>query len=153
MGYIKNMIKNFGTFHTGERLQVSFPSVNKNNTIEENNSMAAKYGVTFAKGIITKEVYLPLSMFEHFQKNLMQDHPFLKGEGGCMLLPEDEKTYREMCKEEGKDPDDEFSCFSNDRLLNFARNKSVTCLVAVKFGVRTILVDPQGYSYARYVAL
>lgn len=147
------MIKNFGTYHTGEMFQVAFPAVNKNHSIEQNNLMAATEGKTFSDGIITKEVYLPLDMFEYFQKNLLEDYDFLKGEGGCMLLPDDEKKFNEICKEEGVDPDNMFAWMSNDRLDRFVKRHVFIKLVAVKFGVRTILVDPQGYSYARYVAV
>jgi hypothetical protein len=102
----------------------TFANINKNNTLEE-------YQIQILKGEFYTELckvseWIDLSTvnYDCFTNSLMADYPWVAGKGGC-----------------------------GRTTIN---GKEVECTISVVVSApnrETILVDPQGHSYARYVAL
>lgn len=93
--------------------------------------------VSFDRYEVVETVKLTPHEFDDLINNLMHDRSYLKGKGGCDsdTPPQTDKPWTHWGKEEWE----EF------------RRGVYRLVVKVTDGKREILVDPEGYSYARYV--
>ncbi len=87
---------------------------------------------------VTREVVLSDDVYELFCNNLLEDFTFLKDMGGSQTL-----DNRVQC---GMD----YSRMSSDERKT-VEWYSVNCIVVSSMSGERIVIDPQGYSYARYV--
>jgi len=81
----------------------------------------------------------------YFVNNLMDEYNFCTDNGGSCLLKTDPR-YEEL---ENAD----ISIFNSDENLEYYRNNCYTEVIQVTYKNKKIYVDPQGYSYARYVGI
>ena len=124
------------TYEKGRFIKVRFPRINKNNTLEENREMIAEDSrETLA--FVEKEVTLSLAEYREFTQNLLTNVDFL-GEGGT------DSTY--------EIPDDMGwgELYADEEKLRAWRAGSFDLVTIVTDGSQKIVVDAQGYKYARY---
>jgi len=117
------------------RINVLFPSLNKNNTIEEyKEELERKYNTN--KTLICEIITLSNADYELFTHNFLCDCDFIAGKGGNRSDFESDKDFYSMNREEQEE------CIKLSYTLGI--------LVQNEDGEQ-IIVDPQGYNYARYV--
>lgn len=115
-------------------IESNFPSQNKQCSIDAYYSQPAKIG----KAQIVKIVELTPEDYHTFIHELFGSHDWLKGEGGCG------SHYQ------SKYGDDYDKLFNDEEEAAKWRRESYVCAVAVTDGKDYILVNPEGYNYARY---
>jgi len=124
-------------YERGKFIKVQFPRINKNSTLEENREMIAEESrVTLA--FVEKEVTLSKAEYREFTQNLLNNVDFL-GEGGTdstFDIPED-MGWSEL--------------YADKEKLKAWRAGSFDLVTIVTDGDNRIVVDAQGYKYARYV--
>ena len=102
----------------------TFANINKNNTLEEYQVQVLKGESYTEQCKVTEWIELSTTNYDRFTNNLMTHYSWIAGKGGC------------------------------DRVTINGKEVECTLCVAVSAPNReTILVDPQGHKYARYVAL
>ena len=117
-------------------IQGNYPSLNKCNTIqqyirqEDNNRTLTQ---------ISKIVELSSKDYREFLQNLLHDHEWLNGEGGS------DSFYK------SPHGDDSMALINDEIELKKWLAERYTIALLVTNGSEYILVDPQGYRYARYV--
>lgn len=117
---------------------VMFPSLNKNNTIGEYEEQISegKYQNTRTK--LVEHWTIKPSQFKIFTHALLSDYNFLDGKGGC------DSDYDLQGK-------DFYRCSKVE--IEAWRKLSYTIGILVTSEDNAIVIDPQCYSYARYVGL
>ena len=121
---------------------VTFPDVNKNNTLEENFEAMVMYGTNDVKCLIEKTVELSQDEFNEVANSLLENRPEMWEQigGAWSDAPELENVeYIQMC--------------NSKELTAIFRATCYTPVVEVKEkgGCRVFYVNTEGYDYARYV--
>lgn len=124
----------------GDFVQVTFPALNKNCTLSENDKeIAAKPRISKCK--VRKIIKVCAAVYTALGKSLMDDNDSLwekiGGAEADMLVDGKEPTFEQLC--------------SNDKLMAQFRATCWTNVVIVTDGKRTFVVNTEGYEYARYV--
>lgn len=123
---------------------VTFPDVNKNNTLADNFRSMVMYGMHAEKCEIKKTVELDEEQFDDIANSLLQDRPELweKIGGTYYDAPELEGlTYEQF--------------FGNERNVQIFRETCRTLVIEVKCPEtgEAFYVNTEGYDYARYVGV
>lgn len=140
------------TLTVGAEIQVRFPSVNKNDTLLDNDTaIAARSSLSRCR--VCRVIELTLKDWADVTQSLLEDRGSLWGQiGGQDLSPLDREAFRVLCLEHGADADSPRTWIGQDRLLNWFRTHSFTEVVAVTCqGMPPFLVNTEGHDYARYV--
>jgi hypothetical protein len=131
---VKPVVLQFPVFVDGVR----FPRLNKQDFIGDYESQLANpdnYHVSRVR--VTEVVELDAKLYDEFANNLLDDQPWLSGKGGT------DSTY---------DVGDKSYFDLSDVEKAAWKSGSYSLVIAVQcVGKSTLYVDPQGYSYARYV--
>lgn len=118
-----------------ELIEIAFPKLNKNNTIDLYNEQLETKNYKLIPTKITKVVILDQEGYDIFVNNLLSNYEWMNGEGGCSSTFE--KSYE--------------NCTNEEDVKNYYDN-AFNLAIEVKAKNRmTLYVDPQGYGYARYV--
>ena len=122
-----------------EIIKVKFPNMNKSNTLESNNKeMDGEYGYVINSCRVVSEHIISGKEYDDISVTLLQDRPeYFEGLGGWSL---DDKYLEGI--EEG-----------SDRYYQAWKNHGITAVVRMTDGTREFYVNPEGYSYARYVGV
>ena len=113
----------------------------KVNTIDELIEMPITRGERF---YITEMVTMSEEEIEHFSYNMLSDWEFLKGKGGM-----NSTTF--PASAEGKES---YFDFTEKEKKEFQRGAYRECVgITTPEGGGMLIIDPQGYSYARYSAI
>ncbi len=124
----------------GDLVQVTFPALNKNCTLTENDKeIAAKPRTSKCK--VRKIIKVCAAVYTALGKSLMDDNDSLWEEiGGSesdLLVDGKEPTWEQLNRDE--------------KLMAQFRATCWTNVVIVTDGKRTFVVNTEGYEYARYV--
>jgi len=117
------------------KVSAKFPSLNKNNTWEEYEFQMIKTEPEAA--LVTEIIVLTDESFEEFKDSLLEDYHFLQGKGGI----DSDADLREV---------NNFYEYSPDEQKAWIKESYRLCVLIQNTKGENILVDPQGYSYARY---
>jgi len=117
------------------KVNAKFPSLNKNNTWEEYEFQMIKTEPEAA--LVTEIIVLTDESFEEFKDSLLEDYHFLQGKGGI----DSDADLREV---------NNFYEYSPDEQKAWIKESYRLCVLIQNTKGENILVDPQGYSYARY---
>jgi hypothetical protein len=121
-----------------ELIESVFPKLNKNDTLEEYTEQLEAEHFDKVKASVTKVIKLTDSDYDLFTNNLLTSFDWLDGEGGTdstANLPDVESFYK-----------------YSEADQKYWKSEAYTLCVLVYASDRdAILVDPQGYTYARYV--
>lgn len=123
---------------------VTFPDVNKNNTLLENFEAMAMYGTNEAKCLIQKTVELDEQTFELVSNSLLENRPEMWEQiGGAWSDAPEFEALTDM------------QVFSNKELTEIFRATCYTPVVEVVCNEsgRKFYVNTEGYDYARYVGM
>lgn len=123
---------------TGYFENVLLPNLNKNCTLDEYKEEREGGSYTIQRAKITHHVELSTALYDELADKLMEPIEWLKGKGGC-----DSTT-------EGL-PDVDFFQLSSDDMEKWRAGSYILALKVTAPGRETIYIDPQGFSYARYV--
>jgi len=129
------VIKPIGTVKTNLFANAKFPSLNKNDFFEDYESQLDETLAT--KALVQEIVTLSNEDFEEFKYSLLSDQEWLSGKGG------DDSDYKVSDELEW------FDLTEEQQRLWIAQSYRLVIMVHNQNGEH-ILVDPQGYNYARY---
>jgi hypothetical protein len=116
--------------------------MNNNDTVEAYRE-EIKAGEFYTENAsITDIVTLTGEQYEYFSKNLLTDYDFLSKKGGRSLHPSD-KTIPE-----GAD----FFSLTNEQREHFQKNSFSLCVKIQSEGKQNLYINPEGYSYVRYLS-
>jgi len=129
-------IKPLSIVKTKLMINAKFPSLNKQNNFDRD--YAPQMEVTQIKKVEIQEIItLKNSDFEYFKTSLMDSHSWLKGKGGT------DSTFN-------TDHVEHFWSLTEDEKQKFIDGAYITPVLVQNENWEHILVDPQGYNYARY---
>jgi len=117
------------------KVNAKFPSLNKNNSWEDYESQMIKTDISAA--LVTEIIVLTDEHFEEFKDSLLEDYHFLQGKGGF----DSDADLREV---------NSFYEYSPEEREAWAKEAYRLSVLIQNTKGENILVDPQGYSYARY---
>ncbi len=129
------VIKPIATVKTNLFANAKFPSLNKNDFFEDYESQLDETLAT--KALVQEIVTLSNEDFEEFKYSLLSDQEWLSGKGG------DDSDYKVSDELEW------FDLTEEQQRLWIAQSYRLVIMVHNQNGEH-ILVDPQGYNYARY---
>lgn len=139
------------TLKVGAYIDVRFPALNKNDTMERNDQEIVRKAHR-AHCQIKRVIELTLTDFCAVSRTLMDDSALWGKIGGQDLSPLDGEAFRVLCREHGADADDLKTWIGRDELNSWFQTHSFTSVVAVTCqGQRPFFVNTEGYGYARYV--
>lgn len=119
-------------------LNVLAAKLNKLDTVDRIIGMIKESGESERENArITREVYMTKEEYDDFKNQLLDDFTFLQGMGGSSTMDLRVKTISDY---EAMDKDD------RESVEWFCNN----CVAIFCDGVMALVIDPQGFSYARY---
>jgi hypothetical protein len=123
---------------------ITFPSVNKNNSLAENFESMVVYGTNDVKCLIKKTIEMESYQFDGVANSLLENRPELWEQIGG--------AYSDAPEFEGLT---DMEVFNNKELVEIFRKTCYTPVVEVKEknGHRAFYVNTEGYGYARYVGV
>jgi len=125
----------------GPRIEAVIPELNKNDTLRSNLESCVKYGFRVESCEIRRVVVLTPGAYTAFRENLLADQTWLDDQGGVNSdyedFPETVTSVHQLTEAQRK------AWIAQSYLLAVA----VVNLVDLD---SQIIVDPQGYAYARY---
>lgn len=138
--------------YVGAFVDVRFPSVNKNDTLASNDrEIEDRSSVSRCK--VCRVMELSLDDWLSVTNSLLDDRGSFWGRiGGQELSNLDREAFRVLCREHGANADQWTTWVSQPVLMDWFRTHSFTEVVALTCrGQAPILVNTEGYDYARYV--
>ncbi|MEO1002917.1 MAG: hypothetical protein AAFX65_07395 [Cyanobacteria bacterium J06638_7] len=137
----------------GDQVLVAFPSINKNDTIEENRrQIRATFRVS--RCLVKRVLRVSPEHFDLITSRYLEDEPSLwQKVGGSELLPGDDQALRALAQKLGVTGElDHRAICSNPVLLAFYRARCLVNVTALEAPNRPLqFVNTEGHSYARYV--
>ena len=123
---------------------ITFPSVNKNNSLSENFESMVVYGTNDVKCLIKKTIEMESYQFDGVSNSLLENRPELWEQIGG--------AYSDAPEFEGLT---DMEVFNNKELVEIFRKTCYTPVVEVKEknSHRAFYVNTEGYGYARYVGV
>mgnify|MGYP003433990038 FL=1 len=123
---------------------ITFPSLNKNNSLAENFEAMVLYGTNDVKCLIKKTIELESYQFDGIANSLLENRPELWEQIGG--------AYSDAPEFEGLT---DMEVFSSPMLVEIFRKTCYTPVVEVKEkdSNRAFYVNTDGYGYARYVGV
>ena len=123
---------------------ITFPSVNKNNSLAENFESMVVYGTNDVKCLIKKTIEMESYQFDGVSNSLLENRPELWEQIGG--------AYSDAPEFEGLT---DMEVFNNKELVEIFRKTCYTPVVEVKEknSHRAFYVNTEGYGYARYVGV
>jgi hypothetical protein len=134
-----------------ELVNVRFPSLNKNDSLRDNNK-ALKEGYSSAKARVMKTLTVDSTDYNLITNSLLSDNPIWDNIGGQDVegTDIDPDIYKEICKQ---DAEGKF-WFSNEKLSNEFRKFCYAEVVKLESKDKlTLYINTEGYNYARYVGI
>lgn len=126
-------------YDESEKVETYASEARKACDIDDAKNMIAEYGENKQLCRVVRSVTLPEVLLEKFKTLLMYDFSFLNGEGGTgtddQRINSDSDLYR-MSREERE----------TVKFYNIC-----TAVICAETGETAFLINPEGYSYARYV--
>lgn len=139
------------TLKVGTYIDVRFPSLNKNDTLDRNDrEIADRFNVSRCR--VRRVVDLSLDDWATVAGSLLDNNGLWGKIGGQDLSPLDTEAFGVLCRQHGADPEQWATWVGNDELISWFRTHSFTEVVAVTCeGQAPFFVNTEGYDYARYV--
>jgi hypothetical protein len=121
-----------------------FANLNKNNTLARYESEVQKGDYYLSNCVVKRTVKFNDSFaWTYFKNNLMERYDFCENFGGSKLLESDPRTNEF----------EEFDFFSEGELMDYFKANNYSIVIEVSYQNEKIYVNPEGYSYPRYVAI
>ncbi len=133
-----------------EIIKTRFPSINKNNSIEENEKQI-KDGYNTNKCAIKKEVELTAKQWDQLTNNLLENNNDLFEQiGGADLLDEDLLKADISIQNDFNNAENFWNLTEESQ--KFYRQNCVTLVVKISHQKEFFYVNTEGHNYARYVS-
>ena len=121
-----------------------FANLNKNNTLIQYEDEVNKGDYYSSNCVVKRTVkFNDYYTWTYFKNNLLDNYSFCDKFGGSKLLENDERI----------DDYEEFDFFSKGDLMNYWKANSYSIVIEVSYKNEKIYVNPEGFSYARYVGI
>ena len=137
-------------YQVGQAIEVAFPALNKNNTLEENDRRIAE-NTHSEKCRVCRVIELDAEEYANIGNSLLDDCGLWSKIGGSTLYGAAEKEFDKMCEDHGVQ-EDPYKWMTIPELREYFKLHSVTNVVVVLCaGKEPFFVNTEGYEYARYV--
>lgn len=138
------------TFRVGDIIRATFPSLNKNDTIARNDEeIRVRSDVSRCK--VRRVIELSFADWCEMTNSLLADRDLWGQIGGQNLSNLDQEAFAVLCQEHGADPERFEQWICNPPLKAwFMAHCFTEVVVATCEGQRPLIVNTEGYTYARY---
>jgi hypothetical protein len=137
----------------GESVQVYFPTVDKNNTIELNDRRISQ-DYYLAPCLVKHRIELDCSEYDQLSNNLLKDSDIWGDTGGATLKPSDSELFAELCSKHGVSSEECLWWMNVPELLSWYKQHAYVSVVLVsRKGSKPsyFFVNTEGHRYARTV--